>query len=532
MDKKMDDYISQEENDQPSQNIPTGQRSRVRRWRQRRTERTLAFMFLGFLAVFCLINLFTKDRTYSESENRVLAKKPEFSLTTLASGQFMTDMESYVADQFFLRDQWISLKLLEDMSIGKKEINGVYIGKKDHLMEILDTPDQTSLDENLAAIRDFAGRHSDLNPVMTLVPNSAYILTQYVPTNAPVRDQAADIAYVQEAVGDSLNYVDLTETMSSHKEEEIYYKTDHHWTSLGARYAFEALQEPLGIDASGQDYTVYPVTHTFSGTLASKSGYDKAYDTIDIYIPKNGNTEYVVNYVEQQTKSASVYVSSALEQKDQYEVFFGGNYSRIDISTPSSDNTKNLLVFKDSYANCFVPFLIPYYRNIIMVDARYYYDEIDSLIQEEEITDILFLYNVNTFMTDSSLADVLAVSEDTGTDIPAPSVEAETAGTGAEPAADAPVDSAEETPTDSGEEAPADSGEEAPADSAEEGQTGTDTETETSSETNTEPAADTSPETNPETAAGTDAPADTAADTGAGTTAGTDTADAASQSAP
>ena len=82
------------------------------------------------------------------------------------------------------------------------------------------------------------------------------------------------------------------------------------------------------------------MTHTFSGTLASKSGYDKAYDTIDIYIPKNGNTEYVVNYVEQQTKSASVYVSSALEQKDQYEVFFGGNYSRIDISTPSSDNTK------------------------------------------------------------------------------------------------------------------------------------------------------------------------------------------------
>ena len=159
-----------------------------------------------------------------------------------------------------------------------------------------------------------------------------------------------------------------------------------------------------------------------------------------------------------------------------------------------------------------------------MVDARYYYDEIDSLIQEEEITDILFLYNVNTFMTDSSLADVLAVSEDTGTDIPAPSVEAETAGTGAEPAADAPVDSAEETPTDSGEEAP--------ADSAEEGQTGTETETETSSETSTESAADTSPETNPETAAGTDAPADAAADTGAGTTAGTDTADAASQSAP
>lgn len=433
MDKKMDDYISEEERDigNPS---GRGRRPSAGKWMQRRTERTLASMFLVFLAVFCLINLFKGDKTYSESENRMLTQRPEFSLASLADGQFMTDMESYVADQFFLRDQWISLKLLEDMSIGKREINGVYIGKKEHLMEVLDTPDQEALDENLTAIRDFADRHSDRNTVMTLVPNSAYILTQYIPTNAPVRDQSEDIAYVQKAVGDSLHYMDLTETMASHRDEEIYYRTDHHWTSLGARYVFEALQESLGIDASGQEYTVYPVTHEFSGTLASKSGYDKVYDTIEIYVPQSGNTEYVVNYTDEQRKSASLYVSSALEQKDKYEVFFGGNYSRIDISTPSTENTKNLLIFKDSYANCFVPFLIPYYRNIILVDPRYYYDEIESLIQEEEITDILFLYNVNTFMTDNSLADALAVSEDTGTDIPAPSVEADTGDTNAEAA--------------------------------------------------------------------------------------------------
>ena len=118
------------------------------------------------------------------------------------------------------------------------------------------------------------------------------------------------------------------------------------------------------------------------------------------------DTEYVVNYVEEGEKSSSMYVSSALDQKDQYEVFFGGNHSRIDITTPVEEN-KNLLIFKDSYANCFIPFLQPYFRSIIVIDPRYYYDDVDRLITDNSITDVLFLYNVDTFMTDTSLADVL-----------------------------------------------------------------------------------------------------------------------------
>ena len=91
-------------------------------------------------------------------------------------------------------------------------------------------------------------------------------------------------------------------------------------------------------------------------------------------------------------------------------MFFGGNYSRIDISRANAEK-KNLLLIKDSYANCFVQFLLPYYRNIIIIDPRYYYDDIDKLVHDNEITDVLFLYNVNTFMEDNSLADVLAAED-------------------------------------------------------------------------------------------------------------------------
>ena len=367
----------------------------------------MAGIFLFFLIIAFAFNLFSKDKKYSESENRMLAQKPEFSMANLASGKYMKDMEDYVTDQFFIRDKWINLKVLEDLALGKRESNGVYIGKKEHLMEIPTAPNQKALDNNLDAISNFSASHPDINTVMTLIPNAAYVYNHLVPRNALVRDQEADIKYVQSAVGTSLNFVDLTKTMTSHKDEEIYYKTDHHWTTLGAKYAFDALSTALGIDSPTQEYTIYPVTHSFQGTLTSKSGYDKGKDTIELYIPQNVNTDCLVNFVDEGKRTASMYESAALENKDKYEVFFGGNHSRVDISTPM-EGKKNLLLFKDSYANCFIPFLVPYYRNIIVIDPRYYYDNIESLITDNEITDILFLYNVKTFLGDTSLGDVLA----------------------------------------------------------------------------------------------------------------------------
>lgn len=396
-------------------------------------------VFLFFIVVIFVANLISGDKSFSESENRVLAQKPEFSLSSLISGDFMSDMEDYVADQFVLRDQWISLKLFEDMALGKRESNGVYIGKQDTLLEIPDEPNTQSLENNLNAIREFSQRHVDINTVMTLVPNAAYICDQLRPNNAPVRDQSQDIANARAVVGDSLNFVDLVDTMSSHKTEYIYYKTDHHWTSLGAKYAFDALCPALGITDPVIEYDVYPVSTTFSGTLASKSGYHKAEDTIEIYVAKDVNTDCVVNYIDEQRKTASIYDSTALDQKDHYEVFFGGNFSRVDISTPNEQN-KNLLLLKDSYANCFVQFLLPYYRNIIMVDPRYYYDDLDLLIESNGITDILFLYNVNTFMTDTSLAAALEA---------APQDENASDGTPSQPAAEGESQSSDSGQTDS-----------------------------------------------------------------------------------
>ena len=101
-----------------------------------------------------------------------------------------------------------------------------------------------------------------------------------------------------------------------------------------------------------------------------------------------------------------MFVSSALDTKDKYTVFFGGNHPLVTLKT-TANTGKVLLLFKDSYANCFVQFLIPYYDQIVMVDPRYYYDNADQLITQRAVTDVLFLYKDSTFIADTALSDTL-----------------------------------------------------------------------------------------------------------------------------
>lgn len=127
---------------------------------------------------------------------------------------------------------------------------------------------------------------------------------------------------------------------------------------------------------------------------------------MEIYEPENVEIQYLVNDSDNDEKRPTLYDRTALDGKDKYQVFFGGNHAMVDIST-TNDKGRRLLIFKDSYANCFVPFLLPYYTEIVMIDPRYYYDNVQTLMNNKGITDVLFLYNMDTFLTDNSLADVL-----------------------------------------------------------------------------------------------------------------------------
>ena len=369
--------------------------------------RNLTYIFCGIIVAFSVISIIIPDKEYSENENRVLAEWPEFSFENIMNGKYMSGLESYISDHFVLRDFWINIKVKSDLLVGKSELNGVYLGDEDYLIQIPADPDMKDVDENLQAINRFAENNPTLNIDMLVVPNAVSVMEKYLPTGAPARDQKEDAKYIKEHLTDKLEYIDVSDVLKKHVSEGMYYKTDHHWTSRAAYYTFLEAAEKLGISEPKTEYDVYTVTTEFTGTLASTSGYHGAEDKIEIYAPADADVDYLVTDSSGGELRTTIYDREALSEKDKYQVFMGGNHAKAEISTVNETQRK-LLLIKDSYANCFVSFLLPYYNEIIMVDPRYYYDDIQSLIENQRVTDVLLLYNMDTFMNDKSLADVLA----------------------------------------------------------------------------------------------------------------------------
>ena len=379
--------------------------------RQRKVqEKLVGIIFILTLFLFLIINVIVPDREKSVQENRMLATKPMFRLSSLISGDYDEKFEAYMDDQFVGRDMWRKLKVAVDRIGGSRLENGVYIGTNGQLLEQIEVADENHLAANIKAIKSFSESQSKIPVRMMLVPDAANVLNHSLPALAKPEDQTQMFSMVRKDLGDSVEWIDVSTELNKHKTEKIYYKTDHHWTTLGAFYAFQAAAPSLGIDGdlSGK-YVSYTVSDSFNGMLASKSGVNFGEkEQIDIYVPTEEDTDLIVDYVDEGKRSTSLYDSSKLKEKDQYTVFLGGNSSLLDIRTVST-STKRLLLVKDSFANSFIPFLTPYYREIVVVDPRYYSGTINDLMDSYRISEVLFLYSGNTFFKDNNISGVFAV---------------------------------------------------------------------------------------------------------------------------
>ena len=198
------------------------------------------------------------------------------------------------------------------------------------------------------------------------------------------------------------NFIDIRETLNRHKDEYIYYKTDHHWTALGAYYSYiEWAKDKDLIPYFKDDFNIINVSNNFAGTLYSKINYSKELDSIYEFSLKNSPT-YKVFYESSTASYDSLYNYEKLNTKDKYSFYLDGNHSLVHINTNLNPND-NLLVIKDSYAHTFVPFLANHYENIFMIDLRYYKSNLEEFIKENKISDILILYNAINFATDKNL---------------------------------------------------------------------------------------------------------------------------------
>ena len=368
----------------------------------------LTVCFCVIIGVGGLVNFIAKDREFSESENRVLASFPKLTLSSIADGTFMKSFETYMSDQFVMRDRMISLKSYFDRLSGKREANGVYIGDDGYLIEKPSEYTAKKAKAMTKSINSFMKKYPDLQKMIAISPNASYIYSEKLPAGVELHSQYSELKGILNRLeGENWKFLNVTKALKTAKEKSnVFYYTDHHWTTRGAYAVFKALADKWGLDRSQVKYKFLTVTSDFEGTLASKTGIHDRKDEVEICLPENSEGSYIVSYESEDRRTTSLFEPSKLQQKNKYEVFLGGNYDKVVIDTVSSSRA-TLLIIKDSYANCLIPMLTPYFAKIVIVDPRYMTESIYDTMDEYNFSHVLFLYNLNTFLQDTSLEDAL-----------------------------------------------------------------------------------------------------------------------------
>ena len=360
----------------------------------------------GVIFMVLLLGLAGKEalshqRTYSPVEKRELQTRPEISITKVLDGRFQKKYESYLRDQFPGRDHWVSFQTDIELFMGKNEIHNVYIGKNHYLLEHYTEKefDPQQISKNLQALEKFVGKakqNADVHVMM--VPTKSWVLREKLPAFAPHYKEQKFYDALQQKLEKEDVLISVEPVLDAHKEEEIYYRTDHHWTTLGAWYAYEQYTKAVGGDLqrSQGKKKFRCISKDFYGTTYAKINYARQADKIEIYEPAD-KLRVVYNMGEKKTKT--LYDFSFLKTADQYSVFTGGNQAVLEI-TGGIKNGKTLLLIKDSFANSILPFLAEDYEKLVVVDLRQLNVSGDRLLEMFSPTDILILYNSAQFAQD------------------------------------------------------------------------------------------------------------------------------------
>ena len=339
-------------------------------------------------------------------ENTTLTQRPKLTAVSVDGlNSYFTNYTKYVKDQVFGRDQWIDLQSLAETTLFQKTQSGGILLGKEHRMfarryRVLPSEEKT-WNKNLAAVSSLSERCPGKVSFM-LVPSASTVYPEKLPLAAPQMDEEARINEAANVVQGG-HFINVLPALYDHKDEYLYYRTDHHWTTLGAYYAYEAFCKELGLTPFDRSTHTVETAEDFYGTHYSKARtWNAEPDTITWYDLQNKLTIWNVTGPGQPTDGTEtgLYDTAKLDVYDKYAMFLHGNNG---LSRVEGDGTGKILVIKDSYANSFVPYLTANYAAIDVVDFRNYNYGLDQLIADNDYDAILVLYSYSSFTSDPYL---------------------------------------------------------------------------------------------------------------------------------
>lgn len=366
---------------------------------------TLLITFATLIVGITTVDLVTADKSFSELENRVLSKRPTFTSKNFLAGEFSSKYEKYINDQFISRNSWIDLKSKAEYTLGKIENNGIIYGKDSYMFEKFDTLNDDILTKNVDSIRVFIEKYG-LPTTFALIPNSYMILGDKLPKGSPLLNQFDYINTIYQFLGEtSADPLNLSDTLFEHKGDYIYYRTDHHWTTYGAYLGYTAFIESLGLTPVNLDTLTSTKVPDFYGTYFSKTKLFNALSDTITYYPME------VNITIDDKSYAGLYDMEKWELRDKYAGFLWGNNGITVIKSNHNMNqqaghTSRILVFKDSYANSFVPFLTYNFDEIHVIDLRSLPMKLSEYMSQQDFDHVLIMYNFKNFAEDTNITRI------------------------------------------------------------------------------------------------------------------------------
>lgn len=370
---------------------------------------SLLLIFGIFLVSLTIVDMCMNAREYSDLENKKLAQKPAFTLQKFFDNEFTPEYEEYINDQFAFRDTWISMKSVAEAALGKQENNNIIYGKAGQMFERFDSYDASQYEKNLQNLLTFLQKHEeDFHTSAMIVPNAYAIYPEKLPLGVKMINQLPLLEDIEQRVTQSGgSAINLYERFCAEKEQYLYYRTDHHWTTKGAYIAYEELMKSLGMQPVAYEDVPMQEAEDFLGTYYSKSKSVFAkpdvlvYQDIPVQLTYDGKT------------FSSVYNPSSLEGRDKYGGFLYGNNGltviRGDELGDSQTKKERILVVKDSYANALVPYLLYNYKEVVVVDLRYFglSPRLSEYLEQNAFDDVLILYNLQNFCVDFDFGKII-----------------------------------------------------------------------------------------------------------------------------
>lgn len=362
------------------------------------------FVFSILVILFTVIDIINSPNEFSELENRKLSQMPILSLKSYIDTSFSSDYEKYINDQFFLRDNWIDLKSRIEYLLGKRENNDIIFGKENYLFKKFTTFNDEMLENNLNSIITFTNNYNK-EVDFFIIPNSYAIYDELTPRYLPLVDQLSLInsinSYLSLKSNDHINTINVAEELLKNKDDYIYYKTDHHWTSYGAYLAYLTYMDYLGLEIVDINNLEKITINNFLGTYYNRSKYFKAdsdfityYNILGLHIEIDGK------------EKLSLMDLDKFKGSDKYSAFLWGNNGLTKVINENiSEERKgsSILIFKDSYANSFIQFLSYNYEIIDIIDLRCFKESIRNFMKDKDYNEILIMYSFNNLSTDINI---------------------------------------------------------------------------------------------------------------------------------